>query len=107
MNPDEAPSFEEFLQGLQETQQEIETRRAAAWLKALEDINRVLDHAQYKADDPMRAALFNIMQTLWVKGYNSGVRDMSEYIARQAGMGPMMDMMKLAENQIIQKPENN
>ena len=108
MNPDDTmASFKQFLEQVQETQEELLSLKKEEWDKTVGEINQTLDIAGYSSDDPERTTLFQIMKIIWGKGYDRGIWNMAEYNARAMGMGEVVDKIKITENQLFQKPENN
>jgi len=107
MNPFESLPPEQYLEQVHRTQAELQILRKKAWEKLLPEVINVIAEIGFPPDSDTGKLFLVLLETIWLRGYNSGSEEVAKHLARSMGLNTMADMIELLENQSQIKPENN
>lgn len=100
-------SPEDILQEMEKVRNEIQTARQRSWEDTLPVLNKILDDTAFTQDPAQRATYLTFLQKIWFSGYHSGSTNMATMVARDLGMGAMVDMIQIAKQQVTTDPTRN
>ena len=105
MNLPESP--EEMQKEVARIEAEFTQQREQSWEKEKTRMSDELNAIDFPNDPELRELYFKSVKSVWVQGYATGSRDMAVVMARDLGMGALVDTMeKLGKLAVPPNPYN-
>ena len=98
---------EDFLKQFETVKKDLKDAQENSWNEVLESLDSYFEEIHLPKGNPLRETYVQMFYDMWNRGYHAGSYNIMMSMAKELGLGPLMNVANLIRKQATIDPTKN